>query len=268
MSTRRNQPASIGDEHGFTLIELLVSMLVATVITGAAFSFLIFTTEDVSHVSARVGVDQGGRVALQRIISELNSGCYETNVHPVLAGSSPTTLVFESEGGEASEFPTVEKHEIVYTKGSGTTEGTLVEKAYVSTGTKVEGGKNIREYSKTPTHTTRLLTGIEQTKYGSEEATAMFRYYRFYHEGDPPPQGQSTPAYGELDPTPITTPLTSTEAEYATKVTVAFTLAPEGKEVVSFNHDRPVVLEDSALFRLEPSSEASTAKNLPCEKPA
>ncbi len=259
MSPRRNQAASIGDEHGFTLIELLVSMLVATVITGAAMSFLIFTTEDVAHVSARVGVDQGGRVALQHIISELNSGCYAPNAQPILTGSSSTTLLFEDEGGEASEFPTTEKHELIYTKGSGTTEGTLLEKAYVS--------KAAHEYAKTPTRTTLLLTGIQQTKYGSEEATPIFRYYRYYHEGDAPPQGQPTPPYGELDPAAIATPLTSTEAKYTTKVTVAFTLAPEGKEVVSFNHDRPVVLEDSALFRLEPSSEAPSAKNLPCEKP-
>jgi prepilin-type N-terminal cleavage/methylation domain-containing protein len=267
MSTRRCQSISPGDEHGFTLIELLVSMLVATVITGAAMSFLIFTTEDVAHVTARVGVDQSGRVALQKIISELNSGCVEPNVHPLLAGSTASTLMFESEGGEASEFPTVEKHEIIYTKGSGTTEGTLVEKAYVSIGKKVTAGKTVREYSKTPTRTTRLLTGVTQSKYGSEEATKIFRYYRYYHEGDSPPMGESTPPYGELDPTEIATPLSTTEAEYATKVTVNFTLAPEGKEVVSFNKDRPVVLEDSALFRLEPSSEAPAAKNLPCEKP-
>jgi prepilin-type N-terminal cleavage/methylation domain-containing protein len=260
------RPACVRDEHGFTLIEMLVSMLVATVITGAAFSFLIFTTEDVAHVTARVGVDQSGRVALQQMISELSSGCIAPNAQPIVSGSSASTLIFESEGGEQAAFPTVEKHEIIFTKGTSTTEGTLIEKAYVSTGTKEVAGKTTHEYSSTPTTKKLLLKGISQTKYGSEEATPIFRYYRYYHEGDSPPAGDATVPYGEVDSTPVANP--STEAANITKVTIAFTLAPEGKEVISFNHDRPVALEDSALFRLEPSSETPTVKNLPCEKPA
>lgn len=252
-----HRPARVRDEHGFTLIELLVSMLVATVITGAAFSFLIFTTEDVAHVTARVGVDQAGRVAMQQMVSELDSGCIEPNAHPIETGSSATALVFITEAGEESAFPTFEKHEIIFTKGTGTTEGTLVDKAYASNEKK--------EYPKTPTTTRLLLTGVQQTKYGSEEATPVFRYYRYYHEGESPPAGESTVPYGEVNPTPVSNP--STEAAYITKVTIAFTLAPEGKEVVSFNHDRPVLLEDSALFRLDPSSETPSVKNLPCEKP-
>jgi prepilin-type N-terminal cleavage/methylation domain-containing protein len=263
MNKPRSRPGSMRAEHGFSLIELLVSMLMATVITGAAMSFLIFTTEDVSHITARVGVDQNGRLEMQRLISELNSACFQPTIHPILTGASASTLIFESEAGEGSEFPTVQKHEVVYTKGTGTTEGTLVEKAYVSTGTKESGGTITREYANGPTTTRRLLTGIRQTKSGAEEVP-LFRYYRYYHEGDSPPQGSSAVPYGEIDPTPLTNP--SAEAANITKVTVAFTLAPQGKEAVSFNHDRPVALEDSALFRLEPSSETPTVKNLPCEK--
>jgi len=254
-----NRPSACArDEHGFTLIELLVSMLVATVITGAAFSFLIFTTEDVAHVTARVGVDQAGRVAMQQMVSELDSGCIEPNAHPIETGSNATTLIFLSEAGEQSAFPTLEKHEIIFTEGTGTTQGTLVENAYVSNEKK--------EYPKTPTTKRLLLTGVQQTKYGSEKATPIFRYYRYYHEGDSPPAGEGTVPYGEVDPTPVTS-LTAETLLSITKVTIAFTLAPEGKEVISFNKDRPVVLEDSALFRLDPSSETPSAKNLPCEKP-
>ena len=45
---------------------------------------------------------------------------------------------------------------------------------------------------------------------------------------------------------------------------MSFTLAPEGKENVAFNHDRPVALTDSATFRLAPASE--TYDNLPCSE--
>ena len=48
-------------------------------------------------------------------------------------------------------------------------------------------------------------------------------------------------------------------------MTVSFTLAPEGKESVSFNDDRPVALEDSAVLRLAPSSE-KPRPNLPCSE--
>ena len=262
---RSSQPLSMRAEHGFTLIELLVSMLVATVITGAAMSFLIFTTEDVSHITARVGVDQEGRVEMQRLISELNSACDAPNAAPILTGTSASALIFESAAGEGAELPAIEKHEVIFTKATGTTEGTLVENDYVSTKpTEVEGRLRVA-FSSTPTAKRRLLTGIEPTQYGSEKATPIFRYYRYYYEGASPPQGQSTPPYGEIDPNPLENP--SAEAANIAKVTIAFTLAPRGKEVVSFNHDRPVALEDSALFRLAPSSETPTVKNAPCEKP-
>jgi prepilin-type N-terminal cleavage/methylation domain-containing protein len=265
MSTSRSQPRCLGDEHGFTLIELLVSMLVATVITGAAFSFLIFTTEDVSHITARVGVDQSGRTAMQRIMSNLDSACYKASVAPIQLGSSASTLIFDSESGIQSSFATIEKHELAYTAASGSTEGTLIEKNYKSTGSKQVSGETIYEFPTTPTSTVQLLKGIEQTKYGSETAVPIFRYYRYYHEHDSPPAGDAMPPYGEINPEPIKT-LTATEVPNVTKVTASFTLAPEGREAVSFNKDRPVALEDSTIFRLAPSSEAASNPNLPCSE--
>jgi prepilin-type N-terminal cleavage/methylation domain-containing protein len=269
VSSLRSESTCLRDEHGFTLIELLVSMLVATVITGAAMSFLIFTTEDVSHITARVGVDQSGRVVLAKVMSNLDSGCYKTSAAPVQAGSGENTLVFESESGSQSYFPSIEKHEVVFAKGTGTTEGTLTEKNYTSIGTKQVLGETVYEFATTPTSTVRLLKGVKQTQYGSEKAVPVFSYYRYYHENDPPPQGDTMPPYGEIDPTPInveTKSLTAAEALDITKVTMSFTLAPEGKEAVSFNHDRPVALEDSTILRLAPSSEAASNPNLPCSE--
>ncbi|MGP0103497.1 MAG: PilW family protein [Solirubrobacteraceae bacterium] len=248
-------PARVRAADGFTLIELLVAMLIATVVTMAAVSFLIFTTEDVSHITARVGVDQTGRVALQRVISELHSACVAPNVIPVLEGSGEKVIKFVSESGEGSAFANVEKHEITFA------EGALTEKSYKSTG----GAAPSYTWSTTPT-TTKLLTGIRQTEVSSTK-TPIFRYYRYYREGDAIPVGDTKLPYGEINPeaiTPGSTGVSAEEAEDITKVTVNFTVAPEGKESVAFNHDRPVVLEDSAVFRLAPSSEASNNPNLPC----
>jgi Tfp pilus assembly protein PilW len=251
MSTLSLRSSSFAAEDGFTLIELLVAMISATVITMAAVSFLIFTTEDVSHISARVNVDQNGRVALQQIMSELHSACVAPNVVPILKESTEDKLQFVSETGEESAFPKVTEHEIVYTPG----KNTLTETSHEGTGTAPN-------YVWSSTAKTRkLLAGVEQTKYGSEAATPVFQYYRYYREGDTLPQGDSTTPFGEFYPASIGA--NEKEAPYITKVKVSFTVAPEVREQgVSFNHDRPVALEDSATFRLAPASE--TIDNLPC----
>jgi prepilin-type N-terminal cleavage/methylation domain-containing protein len=271
MSIANGTPPSIApkpaSEDGFTLIELLMAILIGTVVTMAAFAFLIFATEDASHITSRVGVDQAGRVAMQKLISELHSSCVAPSAVPILAGSSATVLIFVSETGESSAFSTVEKHEVIYTAASGPTEGTLVEKDYKSIGTTTQNVGEAPEYtwSKTPS-TSRLLKGIKQTELSGAK-TAIFSYYGYYKEGDAIPTGDKTLPFGEINPeavTPGKEGISTTQSENITKVTVNFTLDPEGHESVSFNKDRPVVLEDSAVFRLAPASEATTNPNQPC----
>jgi prepilin-type N-terminal cleavage/methylation domain-containing protein len=257
MSPLPTQPGHLRDEHGFTLIELMVSMIMMTVLTLATFSFLQFTTEDVSHITARVGVDQTGRTALERIMLELHSACVTTPVIPIQANSNENVIKFVSASGKESAFATGEvyMHEITYNNA----EGTLKEAVYKNTGPEEKG---VYPFSTTASSTTKLLTGVRQTQYGSETATPIFQYYRYYKEGDTIPTGDATLPYGELNPTPVTVPITAKEAAFITKVTMSFTEAPEGKEGVAFNHDRPVALTDSAVLRLAPASE--TYDNLPC----
>jgi prepilin-type N-terminal cleavage/methylation domain-containing protein len=240
------------EQRGYTLIELLVAMAIGLVVSLGAFTFLEFASGDVSRVTERVHVTQIGRVALEKIMLELHSVCVTPEVNPILQESNGSIIKFVSETGKGATFPTVKEHEIIYTAGSGTTEGTLIEKTYASIGEAVKGNYT---FSTTVLSTTRLLKGVRQTT----ESTPIFRYYRYYHKAD------ATPVYGEVDPTPIT-PLTKEEAEELTKVTVSFTLAPEGKESSTFKNDRPVAFEDSALFRLSPPSTASEHINAPCSE--
>ena len=188
MSPLPTQPGHLRDEHGFTLIELLVSMIMMVVLTLAAFSFLQFTTEDVSHITARVGVDQTGRTALERIMLELHSACVTTSVIPIQEKSTENEVKFTSQSGKESAFATVYEHVIIYTAASGGKEGTLVEKTYPSTGAVKEG---IYPFSTTASSTTKLLTGIKQTEYGGVK-TPVFQYYRYYKEGDTIPVGDTT----------------------------------------------------------------------------
>jgi type II secretory pathway pseudopilin PulG len=250
---------SIGAEHGYTLIELVVSMAIGMIVILAAFSFLDFTSEDVARTTERVHVNQIGRTALERIMLELHSACVAPSVNPVQVKSTGSVLRFISESGSQSALPVVHLREIIYTEKSGSTPGTLVEKSYPST-SEVNGNGEYK-FSSTAT-TTILLKGVRQTEEINKTKVfrPIFQYYRYYQKTD------SEPKYGELDETPIAAEKleTAESVENITKVTVSFTLAPEGTERSSFGHDRPVALEDSALFRLAPSSEASGNPNQPC----
>ena len=239
-------------------------MLTMTVVTMAAFSFLQFTTEDASHITARVNVDQEGRTALENIMLRLHSACVTQEVNPILPASSSTILKFVSEIGSQSTFEKVHEHEIIYTPAvAGKSEGTLTEKTYESTGAASNGNY---PFSSTVLSTKTLLTGVRQTSYEGKE-TPIFQYYRYFKKGDTIPVGDT---YGEFNPTPLgegaEKKLAKEESESVAKVSINFTMAPEGKEAASFNHDRPVVLEDSAVFRLTPSSTQPEHSNSPCSE--
>ncbi len=242
-------------ESGYTLIEMLIAISVGSVVILAAFSLLQFTTNDVSRITARARVDQRGRLALEQIMLELHSACVAPNVTPIRAGSSATELRFiseinplnkEKEPIPTSELATVRARRIVYTPQVGKTLGTLVEESWLST-----GKYKFNEAEKPATKVT-LLTGVEKT--GS---TPIFQYYRYYREKD------LSPVYGKLNPTALPT-ITAAEAPYVTKVAVSFTAVPEAREATTSTNDRPVALEDSAVFRLAGASEAASEANLPC----
>jgi prepilin-type N-terminal cleavage/methylation domain-containing protein len=264
--------AALRSDRGFTLIELLVSMLIGLVVSLAAFAMLEFTTSDVSRITSRAHVDQTGRVALEKIMLQLHSACVAVSVTPIHEGSNAENIKFISEtsplNGQSEPVPvsslsTVRLHEIVY----NSTERTLTEKSYLNTGPETAAGNY--PFAKTASSTTKLLTGVKQTENSKKEFIPIFQYYRYYEKGDKGPKGETEPPYGELNPNALTgagTPkeLTETEAESVAKVTVSFTLAPEGHESIIAKGGQPIALEDSASFRLASPSEASTKPNGPC----
>jgi prepilin-type N-terminal cleavage/methylation domain-containing protein len=252
------------DEQGFTLIELLVSMIIGLVVCLAAFSILQFTTEDVSLTTERAHVTQTARIGLEKIMLELHSTCVDGEgfYHPIKAGSSGSELAFisetsplNSENQPTSSLSKVHLHKIIFNEA----KETLVEKSWTSHG---EAPKYEFKETETPTEVT-LLKNVKKT--GS---TPIFQYYRYYQVGDTIPNGHTTIPYGVLYPEALgtTTSLTEVEAEKVAKVTVAFTLAPESKESVFAKGYRPVNLEDSAVFSLEPSSENASDPNFPCNE--
>jgi type II secretory pathway pseudopilin PulG len=256
----RTTHRSLAGAGGFTLVELLIAMSMTIVVSLAAFSFLGFATSDVSRITERVHIDQTARVAMEKIMLQLHSACVTPSITPIQTGSNENEIFFISEGGSESALTTVHEHKIIYSS----TKGTLIEESYKSIAPP-SGGVAPNYTFPTAHTTTTLLTGIKRSVSSGKEIP-IFRYYRYYQKGDSIPTGDTSLPYGELNPTALskTSLEKEAEAENVAKVTVSFTLAPEGKESATFNHDRPVPLEDSAIFRLSPSSESSSNPNLPC----
>jgi prepilin-type N-terminal cleavage/methylation domain-containing protein len=280
MSQPHTPPASLRDERGFTLIELLVAMVIGLIVSLGAFSLLEFTTSDVSRVTARAHVDQTGRVALEKIMLLMHSACVAVTVNPIQSKSNETEIKFISETSSlniykepVSSLTTVRMHEIIYNKSTGT----LTEKSWPSTAASVSPEYKFNETEAKTKHElteTTLLTGVKQTEITNEtthltEKVPIFRYYRYYEESD------TEAKLGQLDPGINNAGMSNaemerenaakeTEAERVAKVTVSFTLTPGSKEGILAKGDQPVALEDSAIFRLATSSEATGNPNLPC----
>jgi prepilin-type N-terminal cleavage/methylation domain-containing protein len=257
------------EERGFTLIELLVAMSLGIIVSGVALSLLNFTTADVTRITERVHADQTGRVALEKLMLALHSSCVAAKTaktDPIRPESTENKLRFLSETSAENEYhepsaalPNITLHEVLFTEGSGKTEGALTENLWTSTG--VPPNYEFNEKA-APTTKRTLLTGIEKTENAKKELLPIFRYYRYYREGD------SKAVLGELDPTSLVSgsgKLSEAEAPDVAKISVSFTAVPEGKENklnTELGGGRPVALEDSAILRLSPSSEESA--NLPC----
>jgi prepilin-type N-terminal cleavage/methylation domain-containing protein len=264
------------NKDGFTLIELLIAMALGLIVSLAAFSILEFTTSDVSRITNRAHVDQTGRVALEKIMLQLHSACVAVTITPIEPKSNENTIKFVSETSPLnskqepiSSLSTVKLHEITYNKATGT----LTEKSRPSVGTNPLFKFNEHETPEPTVHT--LLTGIKQTEVINEtthlpEIIPIFQYYRYYVSSDTKVKlGEAK--LGELDPERMSDSTmaiekspTETEAEKVAKVTISFTLTPEGKEGAFAKGDQPVALEDSAIFRFTPSSEEAGNTNLPC----
>lgn len=262
----RTSLKALRGERGYTLVELLVAMALGLIVSGMALSLLDLTTKDVSRISDRVQTDQTGRTALEKIMLELHSACVAPTVNTILSKSEGSKLRFISEtspvnehGEPVSSLSTVRLREIVYKAAVGKVQGTLIENSWLSTGTNPNFVFNEKEAA-----TKRLLlTGIKETeivKESKKESLPIFRYYRYYTSAD------TKPIYGQLNPTSISTLKEEKEAEEIAKVTMSFTLVPEAKESTAFGNDRPVSLEDSAVLRLEPSSQEASSSNLPCDQ--
>jgi type II secretory pathway pseudopilin PulG len=250
----RSIPAVLAEERGFTLVELLVVILAGVVVTSALMTILVVSLRGTTRTISRVDATRQGRIALANIEDELHSSCAAPGVVPVKAGSSGTSITFVSAYGTAAS-PTPVQHTISLNSGK------LTDATYAMTG----GTAPNWTFSSTPSITRVLATNAAQS--GS---TPIFQYFAFdiptnssgvpytdaagnsfkiLLDGTSPVPGTTTiPANA---PSPLATPLSTTDAQRTAEVLITLVVKPGGG---SFHNTNlvPNTLTDSVVLRLTP----------------
>lgn len=230
------------DESGFTLVELMVSMIATLAVLTAVMLITVVAVHNQNRVADRVVANQTARPLLARMVSELHSACVAQHVTPILgdgtsgtSGSTATQISFLSKSGNAVS-PTPDKHVITL---SGTT---LTETAYPAVSGSQPGPW---VFSPTPS------AGYPRTlaKNVSGPGGVVFRYYQFVN--------------GALSTTPLTTPLSATDAAHASQVSMSLIVGvPTGTSRLDTNS--PITMNDSVDLRLENAGQYPNQENLPC----
>ncbi len=247
----------LGSQRGFTLIELLVSMAIGSIISLTAVGLIVTTRNSGNRINEQIHIDQTARVAMENLMRNLHSACVVPEKPPVQSGSTESTLRFISATGqEAAVTPVL--HEVLFTAS----KEELKEKLY-----ETNTGSTYGEWTfKTSPATERqLATGIQaitEKQGATERHVPVFRYYEYYQENT---STHVNPHPGELETEYLAASgsgLNTELAENVSKVTVAFRAAP-----IAAGHQpepKATVLEDTALYRLTPTSVEESASPEPC----
>jgi len=225
-----------------------------------ALTFLQFTSNDVARITERTHSTEAGRLAMERVMLELHSSCVAPGVAPILEGSTESRLRFLSGYGREASLTSIEAHEVLFSPAAEAGAGSILERSWPATlVASSDPPRYAYNEAQAPSSTRTLLAGVRtsQAEGGGGGTLPVFRYYRYYREGDP------SAAIGQLDPEALSGVLAG-EARYVAKVTVTFTVAPPGRLPGGAYDDRPAPFEDSAILRLAPPSESANTPNLPC----
>jgi hypothetical protein len=220
------------DESGLTLMELIATIPIFLAVTAAIGIMVTTGVHNSDRTVQRVDANQRVRPVMTRVVQELHSACVAARIVPVLAGSTGTSISFLSKSGSAVT-PVPDMHVI------SLSAGTLTDVTYPSTG----GAAPTWTFSATPSSTYRMMTNV------AAPAGVVFRYYQFVN--------------GVLSTTPLTTPLSATDAAHTANVDVSLASQPS-RGVSTLDPNSPLIVNDSADLRLEAAGQYPNQDNLPC----
>ncbi len=222
------------DQRGITLVELLVASAAGAIVFMGLTMVVIASVHQTTRITDRIHATSEARTVLHRIVTELHSACVASEVAPIQANSSGTTMTFVYQTGSGAALTPVLRK--ISLSGS-----TLSLTTYPAT----SGSTPQWTFSSTPSSTQTLLTNVSAVS-GS---VPLFRYYAFSN--------------GQISSTPLAVPLSATNAAFAVQVNVALKISPGGAPVK--DADGPAIVQDSAYLRFSPPAAVTAAANLPCE---
>jgi Tfp pilus assembly protein PilW len=226
------------DESGFSLMELVWAMVLGMVVLLAAFTVIDRSFAANKTITDREDALQRGRQALELITRELRSQvCLPTTPNatlPITTGSDQS-ITFYTYLGDASAATVAngqrdastnqvypEQHTISYVAGSGTTGNKITE-----------SDSKVTDFSpltvSAPYRTTVLATNVILPN------SKLFTYYEGSSSG------------GVLTSTPLTTPLSATDAASVVQIDVNYKVNPS--KITAASNAQATTFTDSVFFR-------------------
>jgi prepilin-type N-terminal cleavage/methylation domain-containing protein len=210
---------SLKREDGFTITEMLVAMVIALIVSFAAFSLVEVVMRRTGETGVRIEVTQRARGALDTVTRELRSQVCVIRSDPTLMSSarsiysaSTTQIVFFADTADESfktatdTIPPPTLRTLTFTPGTNAT-GTLTETIRPGAEDTAVPGVDAVTFSVTTNDKTRtLLTNIEQwpDPLDGTKLIPVFRYFTYDLSKSPPtPTKELLPGSGTLNATDL-----------------------------------------------------------------
>lgn len=225
----------IDREDGYTLIELMVALTAGIVVFAGLTMVVMATMHQSTRTQNRVHATQEARLVLQRIVTDLHSSCVAAEVAPVQPNSGANSIAYVYQTGSGAALTPV-LHEVVL---SGTNLNMLTYPA-------TSGSTPSWTFSTTASASKTMMSNVAPVATGAP----VFSYYAY----------GST---GTVSATPLTTPLSSTDAAKTVQVNVA--LKVNTRNAPNPDTKGGAIVQNQAFLRFSPPSASSSVANLPCE---
>ncbi len=226
------RPDLVDQEDGYTLIELMTAMTAGLIVFAGLTLVIIATMHHSTRTQNRVHATQEARLVVQQIVTEMHSACVAAEVAPVQPNSGANAIAYVYQTGSGAALTPV-LHEVIL---SGTTLNMLTYPA-------TSGSTPSWTFSNTASATKTLMTNVAPVETGAP----VFSYYAY---------GSS----GVVSSTPLTTPLSATDAAKTVQVNVALKVNARNPDT-----NGGAILQNQAFLRFSPPSASSSVVNFPCE---
>jgi prepilin-type N-terminal cleavage/methylation domain-containing protein len=215
------------EQSGFSLIELLVSMAIGSIVLTALLTVFLRGADGAAKVSDRVEAAQRGRLAMDRVVTLLNSqtclvASDGSSQAPILDGQNDQ-VTFYANLGLVDTDPT--KYRVRYDAAT--------KRLWEDRFPPSRNAAGLVTYPASPGSSRIIGTNIVPVATGAP----LFTYWQFVTD--------EGPTLGMINTTALSTPLSATDRANAVRVKVAFAAQPERTRTADL---RSTTLEGTATL--------------------